>query len=1496
MKKRLLAILLALALVVSLMPVGVLAAPSEGNPSNDYTYNDKESARDETSVTANKTVTENQDGTYTDGVEDAEVFPDQVYYVSDVDSTSFEGEVPSRDGYTFNGWEKTENGYEVTNTAKWESTAPDLNGDAFKIRVQVDGKKVKDPYTYIEEPERFESGTYTGWKTTLDEYGDITCDFDYDTYNCADVKITLKNPDKYFIQVIMYGQYEGESGAKTVSVSEDGSEYTIDNMCDYLADHATIIILTKYNVEYYLDEQKLDGEYTDNSTYIINHSAVETNDGVKDGKHDVSWHNPVCDNGTYKTGFGSMLELPEQAGYEVSGWTCNGTTGTIYNNDNVSRDEPLRIRNILPADGSTTIKFYATSTEIAKDNAGYFVLDPERFPDDFDPGTGYPTESYYPNATREKVTFNGDDEHEVDDTTGYIGYLTEDGEAYFNQHKDEEGRLVIDEGFDMDWLILPEDFGQMQDKYGKNRIVPYQINNHTLGDSWPNVTEKDPDGSYDSHQAYHVDCYIKNVKVDVIYDANYKNGGQYTHEDGATTGYSYAVLGNGGHDESNPGPNFTREGYSFKGWNTDPEGNGTSYSAGATISPVTSGIVLYAQWEVDDEQTKDLEATVDYKLGDEVQEDDHVDLKATVQVLAPDTLSTEGVEAKTYTGWKLDSITINDEEAESLPATVNNGDAVVYNYVVDEGQTKELSYTVQYYKDNVLADTDTVTESVWVNDALVPVNEEKINTTNKYEGYSFEKTEPADLPETIEDDGVIKVYYTKDPVYTVSIAPADIVAYTGGKAYGAIVGEDGKESDVTASGLPRPGYHIELSADVVNWFTEHDVASTDPDEAAQDLSQYITFTYDDGNGTIREWTLTYRGIHDIDEITGEPTRYVYTLNATGNAPDVRLQYKDGDEYVFTDDFDMDENTVKAEYEMSIYPGDLNQNLIKAVIKVGEESIEATTKVGTGKLTVLSTTNVEYTNPLINPETGKISAAVPAGEDVTFTVNDSQVELDDDQVSLLVDSVSDSAEFNAQLEEHAANAAGMEGAETESFYLDLVHAENGNVQVGLNGTLTINWPMPSDANPEGDFKIVHYIAMDRNDTFAVDDLTGDDYHTNEVIENDDGTLSFDVKSFSPFVLVYEAKETAVTVDKSASDHRPEVGDRVKYTLVVENTGNTTTDITVRDTLWKAGMTVYVDGQEMTLDQNGKLNIENVIANAKITITYYYTPTWRDVGRLVNEATVTAGEVTDSDTATVIVDDGWTPNIPDDDDEDVEPEVEYAPNWLNTEDHFAYIVGYEDGSVRPTANITRAEVATIFFRLLTDEARAEFWSSENDFTDVASDAWYNNAVSTLSGMGILGGYEDGSFRPNASITRAEFVAIATRFFDYSARYEGGFTDVSYGDWYADCVQASADMGLVNGYEDGSFRPNASITRAEACAIVNRVLHRIPHEDHLLSESVMNVWPDNPKSAWYYADMQEATNSHDYDWTRESGSVVEDWTDKLPERDWSALETEWANAYSK
>ena len=240
----------------------------------------------------------------------------------------------------------------------------------------------------------------------------------------------------------------------------------------------------------------------------------------------------------------------------------------------------------------------------------------------------------------------------------------------------------------------------------------------------------------------------------------------------------------------------------------------------------------------------------------------------------------------------------------------------------------------------------------------------------------------------------------------------------------------------------------------------------------------------------------------------------------------------------------------------------------------------------------------------------------------------------------------------------------------------------------------------------------------------------------------------------------------------------------------------------------------------------------------------------------------------------------------------PEPDNSPVGLNTEDHVAYIIGYEDGTVRPGANITRAEVATIFFRLLTDETRESYWSQSSGFTDVASEAWYNNAVSTLTRAGILDGYEDGSFRPNASITRAEFTKIAVSFFKHvGGASSNPFNDVPDSAWYAEFVKAAAELGLIDGYEDGTFRPNAPITRAEACTIVNRTLGRAPDKDNLLPEHEMLTWPDNSRDAWYYAQIQEATNSHDYQWL----GAIELWTAKLAERDWDALEKEWSNAYS-
>ena len=231
------------------------------------------------------------------------------------------------------------------------------------------------------------------------------------------------------------------------------------------------------------------------------------------------------------------------------------------------------------------------------------------------------------------------------------------------------------------------------------------------------------------------------------------------------------------------------------------------------------------------------------------------------------------------------------------------------------------------------------------------------------------------------------------------------------------------------------------------------------------------------------------------------------------------------------------------------------------------------------------------------------------------------------------------------------------------------------------------------------------------------------------------------------------------------------------------------------------------------------------------------------------------------------------------------------WLNTNDHYSYLIGYSDGTVRPNGKITRAEVATIFFRLLDDDTRAKYWSSENNFSDVSADKWYNNAVSTLSRMGVIGGYADGTFRPDAPISRAEFAKIAVSFTQNngSAVYNY-FTDVKTTDWFAPYVTAAKDAGLIEGYSDGSFKPKSKITRAEACAIVNRTLGRKPSKAHMKISDRID-WPDVQTTDWFYEAIMEATNSHTY----QMGKRVETWNDKLPQRDWAVLETGWANAYT-
>lgn len=269
-------------------------------------------------------------------------------------------------------------------------------------------------------------------------------------------------------------------------------------------------------------------------------------------------------------------------------------------------------------------------------------------------------------------------------------------------------------------------------------------------------------------------------------------------------------------------------------------------------------------------------------------------------------------------------------------------------------------------------------------------------------------------------------------------------------------------------------------------------------------------------------------------------------------------------------------------------------------------------------------------------------------------------------------------------------------------------------------------------------------------------------------------------------------------------------------------------------------------------------------------------------------------------------GWSPTVA----ETVTADVTYIAQWkrngghhpskpdntveipdedalgLNTDDHFAYIIGYPDGTVQPNGQITRAEATTIFFRLLTEESRSANLTKTNGYTDVAFDAWYNTAVSTMTKAGIVDGYPDGTFRPDAPITRAEMAKIISLFAKLD-KSESRFSDIA-GHWAEAYIRLAAGNGWIAGYPDGTFGPQRNITRAETATMINRVLDRVPSEEsHLLSRGVMQIWPDANPGDWFYFAMQEATNSHDYERNAKWAAADEQWTALRETRDWSQLE---------
>ena len=724
---------------------------------------------------------------------------------------------------------------------------------------------------------------------------------------------------------------------------------------------------------------------------------------------------------------------------------------------------------------------------------------------------------------------------------------------------------------------------------------------------------------------------------------------------------------------------------------------------------------------------------------------------------------------------------------------------------------------------------------------------------------------------------------TLEEVGPVTITPVDMTLYIGGSSdYWEDV--DGTHLPDADSGIPAPHFYVESS------------------EIPAEHLAGVTFHGTGADGTEKSWKLAPYGGEGGQQAIGEDGRKVWDIVSAdpATAADASCLYFADEACTIpasTDNIAGNHFThLYAAISTSDASGAGNTGLYAEV-----NGQKYALRYGVGTLTVRSVTNdatggepytfdaVHSAHSTVEAAAGDTAAAetatdggsnagvvAPAGTKYTVNGHENWAMVGDEQPSILFDDVLSSYELDGGAESEVgqtmlekavidnADALGLDnpnGRQYESKYFDLVDAGDGNVWVKADRQLVIYWPYPDGITYETagsyDFDVFHFTGLHREYTTngevqAMVNQAAANINNEKGEAASNKTLSLQVEEvvltehgiqlivdqdrygFSPFVLSWAKKDTGGG-DHGGGDH----GGTTYYTLRYESNGGTKYD----SERYRRNTLVELDKQPV---------------REGYTFTGWYadkalTEPIDDI-RMTSNKTVYAG---------------W--------------ERTGVPDRLNGDDHFAYIIGRDDGLVHPEATITRAEVATIFFRLLTDEARAEYLTETSPFHDVAPDAWYATAVATMEAMGIVEGRAPAVFDPDAPITRGEFAAIAARF--DSAPYDGAdrFTDIG-GHWAAEYINQAAVKGWVEGQPDGSFAPDRSISRAEAMTLVNRVLGRLPETaDDLLDGMI--TWPDNPPGAWYYLAVQEATNSHDYG--RKADTVHETWTGLQPVEDWTRYE---------
>ena len=719
---------------------------------------------------------------------------------------------------------------------------------------------------------------------------------------------------------------------------------------------------------------------------------------------------------------------------------------------------------------------------------------------------------------------------------------------------------------------------------------------------------------------------------------------------------------------------------------------------------------------------------------------------------------------------------------------------------------------------------------------------------------------------------------TLEEVGPVTITPVDMTLYIGGSSdYWEDV--DGTHLPDADSGIPAPHFYVESS------------------EIPAEHLAGVTFHGTGADGTEKSWKLAPYGGEGGQQAIGEDGRKVWDIVSAdpATAADASCLYFADEACTIpasTDNIAGNHFThLYAAISTSDASGAGNTGLYAEV-----NGQKYALRYGVGTLTVRSVTNdatggepytfdaVHSAHSTVEAAAGDTAAAetatdggsnagvvAPAGTKYTVNGHENWAMVGDEQPSILFDDVLSSYELDGGAESEVgqtmlekavidnADALGLDnpnGRQYESKYFDLVDAGDGNVWVKADRQLVIYWPYPDGITYETagsyDFDVFHFTGLHREYTTngevqamvnqAAANINNEkggaasnktlSLQVEEVVLTEHGIqliVNQDRYGFSPFVLSWAKKDTG------GGDH----GGTTYYTLRYESNGGTKYD----SERYRRNTLVELDKQPV---------------REGYTFTGWYAD--KALTEPIDDIRMTANK-------TVYA--GW--------------ERTGVPERLNGDDHFAYIIGRDDGLVHPEATITRAEVATIFFRLLTDEARAEYLTETSPFHDVAPDAWYATAVATMEVMGIGEGRAPAVFDPDAPITRGEFAAIAARF--DSAPYDGAdrFTDIG-GHWAAEYINQAAVKGWVEGQPDGSFAPDRSISRAEAMTLVNRVLGRLPETaDDLLDGMI--TWPDNPPGAWYYLAVQEATNSHDYG--RKADTVHETWTGLQPVEDWTRYE---------